>query len=56
MSAFTPQQWAAAGEYACRAYCAEFGTTPTDAQVIEARVAALVIACGDPDSQQDSPQ
>lgn len=47
MSAFTPEQWAAAGEAALRAYV----PNPSDADVAEARAFAVVLALGDPDRE-----
>jgi len=47
MSAFTPEQWAKAGEFALRAAMAECGTEkPSEADIAAARAGAVHIATG----------
>lgn len=52
MSQFIAEQWACAGEASLRFALAEYGMTPTDAEIQEARATAVVIALGDPDEQE----
>lgn len=46
MSAFSPAQWARAGEEACRLAMAAVGLIPTAVDLADARDAAVHIACG----------
>jgi len=46
MSAFTPEQWAKAGEYALRHAAEKAGVALTEADILEARDAAVHIATG----------
>lgn len=52
-SQFTPEQWARAGEEACRFYATQSGLTPTDAELQEARETAVWIATGRKQQQPD---